>query len=46
MDVVNQESGKLWGKKGKKKIPSGVRGLVVTLRVEFFELPEDDERIR
>jgi hypothetical protein len=26
--------------------PSRVRGLLVTLRVEFFELPEDAERIR
>jgi hypothetical protein len=28
------------------RIPAGVRRLVVTLRVEFFELPEDVERIR
>jgi hypothetical protein len=28
------------------RIPAGVRRLVVTLRVEFFELPEGDERIR
>jgi hypothetical protein len=28
------------------RIPVGVRRLVVTLRVEFFELPEDAERIR
>ena len=28
------------------RIPAGVRRLVVTLRVEFFELPEDAERIR
>jgi hypothetical protein len=28
------------------RIPAGVRSLVVTIRVEFFELPEDDERIR
>jgi hypothetical protein len=28
------------------RIPAGVRSLVVTLRVDFFELPEDAERIR
>jgi len=28
------------------RIPAGVRSLVVTLRVEFFELPKDAERIR
>jgi hypothetical protein len=28
------------------RIAAGVRRLVVTLRVEFFELPEDAERIR
>jgi len=28
------------------RIPAGVRRLVVTLRVEFFEVPEDAERIR
>jgi hypothetical protein len=28
------------------RIPAEVRRLVVTLRVEFFELTEDAERIR
>ncbi len=31
---------------GMDRIPAGVRRLVVTLRVEFFELPEDAEKIR
>jgi hypothetical protein len=29
-----------------ERIPAGGRRLVVTLRVESFELPEDAERIR